>query len=70
MINYSQNTKSQWLRRQIESGLVGVGLEAYEKFEPKKSKKKKFLDMVMFNFARQQPPPPPPRGSDAFEPNG
>lgn len=43
-INYSQNTKSQWLWRQIESGLVGGGaLEAYEKFDkPKKSKKKVF----------------------------
>lgn len=38
----------------------GVGLEAYQKFDkPKKKKVKiKFLDMVMFNFARQQPPPP------------
>lgn len=70
-INYSQNTKSQWLWRQIESGLVGGGgaLEAYEKFDKPKKVKKKFLDMVMFNFARQQPLPST-RGSDAFEPNG
>lgn len=38
-INYSQNTKSQWLWRQIESGLVGGGaLEAYEKFDKPKKK--------------------------------
>lgn len=43
MINYSQNIKSQWLRRQIESRLVGAGggggaLEAYEKFDKPKKK--------------------------------
>lgn len=65
MINYSQNIKSQWLRRQIESRLVGAGWGGGRErlmrnlISQKKVKKKSFWIWLCLTLQDSNPSPPP-----------
>lgn len=62
MINYSQNTKSQWLRRQIESGLVeggGGGYRLLRNLISQKKFKKSFWIWLCLTLQDSNPSPPP-----------